>query len=114
MATDEYNFCKYVDIMNSSTILEPDFIQILRKMYISILIKINSKIKEKITELGQQMLFLTSFVILSKYENERIVNITTLKNFSPATFEVTNLTSRILELELMILKYINFDVEKFK
>lgn len=110
----EYNFSEYIERLNDSIILKPEFSNTLKNMYLSIIVKITSKIETQLTELGHQLLFLTSFVILSKFENERRVNLSTLYNFSPITFEVKNLAPRIAELELMILKYINFDIEKFK
>lgn len=96
-----------------SDILDQDLKNIVKNMFIHFCERLSRKGK-KVKDIQYDILFLTCLIVTVKLEKEVSFAIDTFKYFTTTTFKCQNVTEKILELELIILSVINFDVDKFR
>lgn len=102
----------FIIIVSSSIRLTDVSKTILKRLYTQLMkADVNG---DKLDNLHKQLIFLTCVMIVCKFEMDQIISIDSFKYFSLKTMNCNNLREKIERLELCILDYIQFDLDRFK
>ena len=100
-------FDDYIDRINNLP-LEDHEIVILRNLFLYI-----SCGDSGMSEVKKQLIFLTCFNIVLKFEKEMSYDLDSFRVFSQDLLLFYNIREKIIEFELVILQHINFDLTAF-